>query len=39
MSEAAYQHLADHLNALPNGYPPTDSGVELRVDHKPGESD
>ncbi|CAO0823412.1 4Fe-4S ferredoxin-type domain-containing protein [Desulfarculales bacterium] len=27
----AYQKLARHLDNLPGGYPPTDSGVELRI--------
>ncbi len=31
MSTDSYRRLADHLNALPNGFPPTDSGVELRI--------
>lgn len=26
-----YQKLAQHLDSLPGGYPPTDSGVELRI--------
>ncbi len=29
--EAAYRRLAEHLDTLPDGYPPTESGVELRV--------
>ncbi len=31
MDEQAYRELARHLDALPNGFPPTDSGVELRL--------
>lgn len=31
MDEQAYRHLARHLDALPNGFPPTDSGIELRL--------
>ena len=27
----AYRKLALHLDALPNGFPPTESGVELRI--------
>jgi electron transport complex protein RnfB len=27
----AYKRLAEHLHALPNGFPPTHSGVELRL--------
>lgn len=26
-----YKQLANHLNQLPGGFPPTDSGVELRI--------
>lgn len=26
-----YKQLADHLDQLPGGYPPTESGVELRI--------
>jgi electron transport complex protein RnfB len=26
-----YKRLAEHLHALPNGFPPTESGVELRL--------
>ena len=26
-----YQHLAERLNALPNGFPPTQDGAELRL--------
>ncbi len=29
--EEVYQRLARHLNALPGGFPPTDSGVEIRI--------
>ena len=31
MSMEAYRKLALHLDALPNGFPPTESGVELRI--------
>jgi len=31
MSMEAYRKLAHHLDALPNGFPPTESGVELRI--------
>ena len=31
MSAAVYKKLARHLDQLPNGYPATDSGVELRI--------
>jgi len=31
MSTEAYRRLAEHLNALPNGFPPTESGVELKL--------
>ena len=31
MTENVYKTLANHLNALPAGYPPTESGVELRI--------
>ncbi len=31
MTPYAYKLLADRLNALPNGYPPTPDGVELRL--------
>jgi len=27
----AYKHLAERLDSLPNGYPPTEDGVELRL--------
>ncbi len=29
--EDIYKRLADHLDKLPAGFPPTDSGVELRI--------
>ena len=29
--EKIYRRLAEHLDALPDGYPPTTTGVELRV--------
>ena len=31
MNEKPYKQLAQRLDALPNGYPPTDDGVELRL--------
>ena len=31
MKEAVYQKLAQHLDGLPGGFPPTESGVELRI--------
>jgi len=31
MSEKTYRQLAQRLDSLPNGYPPTDDGVELRI--------
>ncbi len=31
MSMEPYRRLAEHLNALPNGFPPTESGVELQL--------
>jgi NAD-dependent dihydropyrimidine dehydrogenase PreA subunit/DNA-binding Lrp family transcriptional regulator len=31
MSEDVYKRLAKHLDELPAGYPPTESGVELRI--------
>ena len=31
MNECTYRLLAKRLDALPNGYPPTDDGVELRL--------
>ena len=31
MSQDPYKQLAERLDALPQGYPPTDDGVELRV--------
>ena len=31
MSQAAYKKLAERLDALPNGFPPTDDGAELRL--------
>ena len=31
MSQEAYKKLAKRLDALPNGFPPTDDGVELRL--------
>jgi Fe-S-cluster-containing hydrogenase component 2 len=31
MTHPAYSALAQRLDALPNGYPPTESGVELRI--------
>ena len=31
MPQDLYQQLAHHLDNLPGGYPPTESGVELRI--------
>jgi electron transport complex protein RnfB len=31
MYETAYEHLADALDSLPNGFPRTSSGVEIRM--------
>jgi electron transport complex protein RnfB len=31
MSEEVYKKLAQRLNAIPNGFPATDSGVELKI--------
>ena len=31
MNEAAYEHLARALDGLPNGFPRTTSGVEIRL--------
>lgn len=31
MNEDPYKQLAERLDALPNGFPPTDDGVELRL--------
>jgi Pyruvate/2-oxoacid:ferredoxin oxidoreductase delta subunit len=31
MDEKIYKHLAERLDALPNGFPPTDDGAELRL--------
>jgi len=31
MSEEIYRKLAQRLDAIPNGYPATESGVELRL--------
>ena len=31
MTEAAYERLAEVLDTLPNGFPRTDSGVEMRI--------
>ena len=31
MAEEIYQRLARHLDDLPGGFPPTESGVELRI--------
>ena len=31
MTDPAYRALAARLDALPNGYPPTEDGVELRI--------
>ena len=31
MEQEAYKKLAERLDALPNGFPPTDDGAELRL--------
>lgn len=31
MNDNPYKNLAERLDALPNGYPPTDDGAELRI--------
>jgi hypothetical protein len=31
MSNASYQKLAKVLNTLPNGFPKTDSGIEIKL--------
>ena len=31
MSNDVYRRLAKHLDNLPGGFPPTESGVELRI--------
>ena len=31
MSQGAYKKLAERMDALPNGFPPTESGAELRL--------
>ncbi len=31
MDEKTYKRLAEHLDALPSGFPPTEDGVELRI--------
>jgi electron transport complex protein RnfB len=31
MSDDPYRHLAQRLNELPNGFPPTEDGIELRL--------
>lgn len=31
MTNDPYKQLAEHLDALPNGYPPTEDGIELRL--------
>ena len=31
MNETSYKRLAERLDALPNGFPPTEDGVELRL--------
>ena len=31
MTDSIYKRLAQHLDNLPGGFPPTDSGVELRI--------
>lgn len=42
MENTAYKQLAERLDALPNGFPPTEDGVELRMLAKlftPGEAE
>ena len=31
MIDPIYAHLAERLDSIPSGYPPTKSGVELRI--------
>ncbi|MBI4830651.1 MAG: 4Fe-4S ferredoxin, partial [Candidatus Lindowbacteria bacterium] len=31
MSENVYHRLREYLDKMPNGYPATDSGVEIRI--------
>ncbi len=31
MTDPVYRQLAQHLDAIPNGYPATQSGIELRL--------
>jgi len=31
MNEITYRHLAERLDALPNGFPPTENGADLRL--------
>ena len=31
MNDNPYQRLAERLDALPNGFPPTEDGAELRL--------
>ena len=31
MTESAFEQLAEALNRLPNGFPRTKSGVEIRI--------
>ena len=31
MDEKLYKRLAERLDALPNGFPPTEDGAELRL--------
>jgi ferredoxin len=31
MDDGSYKRLAEHLDALPNGFPPAEDGVELRL--------
>lgn len=42
MEKSSYKKLAERLDALPNGFPPTEDGVELRMLEKlftPGEAE
>jgi electron transport complex protein RnfB len=39
MSDESYRQLAEVLNTLPNGFPPTESGVEIKILKKIFEPD
>jgi hypothetical protein len=34
MEKDIYQKLSQHLDNLPGGFPPTETGVELRILHR-----